>query len=1021
MVAASDATGQARVEVASFLLRVEAAALAPESLSSSGLLSLTPEGLHSDFAEECRSLLRLLQPARAGDISTVLSDPWMAPLASVLTRARVDGVLANASTEQLFGQLSVACEEFVSQAPHGCEELRRYAVMLVAISSLQLFLRVNWTGPPLVDDGKMPFTPDVPMCVGVKNPAASALLLAMEVDGEMVYELVPGAGYLWLAAAILGILPSTDGASAPVKTSVAAGRTLSVWRGRCAFVWQLCITDANERGFGHCLWLFRLAVHDLVGTEQAGGVVSKCGIPDAVVALARKTTEPMVQACDPKALPQSCISAVTPWAAGVGTEDGKEQRGGSDGGGSSVGGLDDFPVNVRMTLFLEFVIRLCWYGKSKDFREFLDAACDLVGIAFKLTGVEGIKRKFQTTAFSQLAVKVWSKPPLAQKVETEVRDEADEFADAMAALSGCVDEDDEPAQVSGDLKLSQFDDMTDILERPKWEASKEDQIMLERPLTTLEQVVIMSNCSFLWGSSNQNDEMILQEVNAYAQRVLASEEKPTAEQSATGGYRKSEASVPTVNGSGDAEADGSLLTANWLTYRCGLYFRSCAEHHRNKTRERASFQVQALVDQYKDERPSAAHRLLLVHTTDYPSRFRMQRELGMRMMKMGMVSTAFEEFKRLRMWSEAVDCLAVAERNVEAEELVRDLLREDPTPRLWCCLGDLQKEPQHYTTAWELSGGRYARAQRSLGRGHFYKGEYAKAVDSFKLSLAIAPLNHGIWFMMGVAEMKLERWESALSTFVRCVGIEMENAQSWANLAGSHSALGHNVAAQSCMEEACKLSRENWRFWDTYLAFSLKLRDIQACINALRQLANLEQFAMIKERVVGMLTVTIICDKDGLSDTRTGMSFAKNMESLFAHLTSKNASMPFVWRFFAELQEKLGKQADSIESRFKQVRATQATLWDEVDPDRFGERLTDLCDCFQTLDEVLGEPSVREIAASRWQPLAYSVRNAERQLQEKVDAATKSPILWKEALEKLTQLAAKLEAYDALNGTEDDK
>ena len=37
-----------------------------------------------------------------------------------------------------------------------------------------------------------------------------------------------------------------------------------------------------------------------------------------------------------------------------------------------------------------------------------------------------------------------------------------------------------------------------------------------------------------------------------------------------------------------------------------------------------------------------------------------------------MVSTAHEQFKALRMWPEAVECLIVAERKVEAEDMVKD-------------------------------------------------------------------------------------------------------------------------------------------------------------------------------------------------------------------------------------------------------------------------------------------------------------------------------------------------------------
>merc|ERR1719201_2951346 len=115
---------------------------------------------------------------------------------------------------------------------------------------------------------------------------------------------------------------------------------------------------------------------------------------------------------------------------------------------------------------------------------------------------------------------------------------------------------------------------------------------------------------------------MLEEVNALAQRVL-------------------------VTSGEDIEndaADGPMRTANWLTFSTGLYYRCRCEHHRNKTRERAALQIESLVKQFGDARPTACHRLFFAHAVAYPTRFGLEREMGMRMMRMGMVSTAHEMF-----------------------------------------------------------------------------------------------------------------------------------------------------------------------------------------------------------------------------------------------------------------------------------------------------------------------------------------------------------------------------------------
>eukprot|EP00439_Symbiodinium_sp_Y106_P028573 s493_g3.t1 len=159
--------------------------------------------------------------------------------------------------------------------------------------------------------------------------------------------------------------------------------------------------------------------------------------------------------------------------------------------------------------------------------------------------------------------------------------------------------------------------------------------------------------------------------------------------------------------------------------------------------------------------------------------------MATRMMRMGMMSTAHEQFKKLRMWPEAVECLICAERNVEAEDMVKDLIEKQPSPRLWCCLGDIVKDPSHYEKAWELSNRRFARAQRALGKYYFEKmlgqgfghlvKQLDKAVESFKLALDINPMFEGIWFTLGVGLMQLERMEEAMIAFSRVLSINDED------------------------------------------------------------------------------------------------------------------------------------------------------------------------------------------------------------------------------------------------------
>ena len=44
---------------------------------------------------------------------------------------------------------------------------------------------------------------------------------------------------------------------------------------------------------------------------------------------------------------------------------------------------------------------------------------------------------------------------------------------------------------------------------------------LDQPcLKAAEQLILLTRCHYIWASSNPNDEMVLQEINALAQRIL---------------------------------------------------------------------------------------------------------------------------------------------------------------------------------------------------------------------------------------------------------------------------------------------------------------------------------------------------------------------------------------------------------------------------------------------------------------------------------------------------------------------
>ena len=195
---------------------------------------------------------------------------------------------------------------------------------------------------------------------------------------------------------------------------------------------------------------------------------------------------------------------------------------------------------------------------------------------------------------------------------------------------------------------------------------------------------------------------------------------------------------------------------NWTIYSMALLLKSRLEFERSKTKERAVLQMQVLVDQQSDrltplqsrvrdveDSAPANERLQWLYAVAWVPIWKLKKQLGERYMELGVAGNAYTIFEDLQMWEQAVDCLIIMDRRAKAEEMVREQLKERPTPNLYCVLGNLLDSPEWWIKAWEVSNGRYARA-RLLGKWAFRQGDIRACADHLKLALAINTLHPGV-------------------------------------------------------------------------------------------------------------------------------------------------------------------------------------------------------------------------------------------------------------------------------------
>ena len=238
------------------------------------------------------------------------------------------------------------------------------------------------------------------------------------------------------------------------------------------------------------------------------------------------------------------------------------------------------------------------FSQDRNAAEMFVEAARLTGLQYELTGVLGKRTKFQQNALSQLVL-------LAESRGAPVDNIAD---DTKAAIPET---------------LALNDDT--LLEHTQFTVSSSGAGALahidpgyQPTLDPLDQCILLALCLNVRNTSPVHG-LTNEQMAPYVTRVL---ENPR----------------------------------NWSVHTMGLLLRARLEAGRTRTVERSVLQLQALVDQMKttvkdaakpaDSAP-ASERLAYLFDLVLPSRWQMERELGRRLLELGVVRSALDIFTRL--------------------------------------------------------------------------------------------------------------------------------------------------------------------------------------------------------------------------------------------------------------------------------------------------------------------------------------------------------------------------------------
>lgn len=334
-------------------------------------------------------------------------------------------------------------------------------------------------------------------------------------------------------------------------------------------------------------------------------------------------------------------------------------------------------------------------------------------------------------------------------------------------------------------------------------------------LHPVDQAIVLALCLDV-GNSNPVDGLTNEEMQPYVERVLDS-------------------------------------ATNWMIHSTALLERSWLEFERRRTADRAMLQIQALIDQHTtkltmlqstrqaiEESAPVEDRIRYLYSIVYPAQYELKRDLAQRYLRCQVFMSALNYFRELEMWDEVVTCYQLMDKPHKAELVVREQLqKEGETPYMLTSLADLTRKEEYYERAWEVSKGRYPRAKRTLGKICFDRGDFARSVEHLDQALAVHPLVATAWYLRGIACMRLERWEDAIQSFVRCVQQDMEIGEAWANIGAVNMHLRNWAKANEALTEALRHKHDNWRILENLMSVTLAMGKHREVIRYMQRLLDL--------------------------------------------------------------------------------------------------------------------------------------------------------------------------------------
>ncbi|KAL4238173.1 Tetratricopeptide repeat domain 27 [Mactra antiquata] len=478
------------------------------------------------------------------------------------------------------------------------------------------------------------------------------------------------------------------------------------------------------------------------------------------------------------------------------------------------------------------------YYRYREAEQHFNTAKKLSGLTVEFTGAMGKKTKFQQTDKAQLLLKVSRNPDISSNMECLELEKSDKQSILPKNLN--------------------LDDDT-LLENISFTDTEAGHIT---SVSSIEQSLILGLMEDYRRSRASSDFLTEEEIEAYLTYVLSD-------------------------------------IKNWSVSCSALYLRSKLQKGSRRRVERSMRQLEELYNQTTREAPPCGERFKLFYSLIIVPVWEIQNQLAEILLSLGAIGSGLEIYEQLKMWEQAIACYQRLGKSEKAETLIREQLTIKETPNLWCFLGDITRNIEHYEKAWELSKNRSARAQRCMGYLYFGKEDYDKCLECFEKSLNVNALQVPVWFTYGCAAMAAKKFDVAIKGFKRCVTIDYDNYEAWNNLASAYIKIGEKKKAFTTLNDALRCDYENWRVWENYLLTGTDCGEFGEVIKAYNRLIDIKE-KWIDEQILGIL-VRVVNEDIKDADGNSGKLIEPKLRELFGRVTAKVTNNSEIWRLYGQL------------------------------------------------------------------------------------------------------------------------